>query len=231
MASTPEETAWRVFVAATCPVNNNKYPYVVWQNWIEQNQLFGASAAALKAGERPRFHTSPLAEIMRKRKLTAEIANQDCNSDTKSGRTICEEARMSPDTQKYMVANNLTTVKGQEAFVAASKTFEFTPPSIEIKADWVKLASCTDPPQGVHVEEIAGTCYALAGMLSHFQTIPSLEEVVLVAHDRQELEVIRRAADGTWSRHIAGAGQSARLASIACDLAVAEVYRDPLAGD
>jgi hypothetical protein len=53
---------------------------------------------------------------------------------------------------------------------------------------------------------------------------------VLVAHDRPEIEVVRREADGTWSRHVAGAGQFARLASIACDLSVAEVYRDPLAG-
>jgi Uma2 family endonuclease len=65
--------------------------------------------------------------------------------------------------------------------------------------------------------------------LSHYQTIPSLEEVVLVAHDRQEIEVERRESDGTWSRHITHAGQSARLTSIGCDLAVAEVYRDPLA--
>ena len=66
--------------------------------------------------------------------------------------------------------------------------------------------------------------------LAHYQTIPSLEEIVLVAHDRPEIEVVRREADGTWSRHIAGMGQSARLSSIACELSVAEVYRDPLAG-
>jgi Uma2 family endonuclease len=65
--------------------------------------------------------------------------------------------------------------------------------------------------------------------LSHYQLIPSLEEVVLVAHDRQEIEVVRREADGTWSRHIAGPGQLARLTSLACDLSVIEVYRDPLA--
>jgi hypothetical protein len=46
---------------------------------------------------------------------------------------------------------------------------------------------------------------------------------------RIELEVVRREADVTWSRHLAGPGQSARLTSIACDLAAAEVYRDPLA--
>jgi Uma2 family endonuclease len=66
--------------------------------------------------------------------------------------------------------------------------------------------------------------------LSHYQTIPSLQEVVLVAHDRPELEVVRREADGTWSRHLAGAGQAVQLASIRCELVVAEVYRDPLAG-
>jgi Uma2 family endonuclease len=66
--------------------------------------------------------------------------------------------------------------------------------------------------------------------LSHYQMIPSLEEVVLVAHDRNEVEIVRREANGTWSHHVAGAGQSARLTSIACDLVVAEVYRDPLAG-
>jgi Uma2 family endonuclease len=65
--------------------------------------------------------------------------------------------------------------------------------------------------------------------LSHYQTIPSLEEIVLVAHDRQEIEVVRRESNGSWSRHVAAAGQSAQLTSIACALAVAEVYRDPLA--
>ena len=31
-----EEAAWQIFVAATCPVNNDQYPFVVWENWIEQ---------------------------------------------------------------------------------------------------------------------------------------------------------------------------------------------------
>ncbi len=66
--------------------------------------------------------------------------------------------------------------------------------------------------------------------LAHYQTIPTVDEIVLVAHDRQEVEVVRREPDGTWSRHLAGQGAVARLACIACDLAVDEVYRDPLAG-
>ena len=65
--------------------------------------------------------------------------------------------------------------------------------------------------------------------LTHYQTIPSLEEIVLVAHDRHEILILRREPSGTWSRHTAGPGETARLTSINCDLAVSEVYRDPLA--
>src|SRR5437762_1834398 len=46
MASSPEQTAWQIFVAATCPVNNNQYPYIVWENWIEQSQLYPGSPSA-----------------------------------------------------------------------------------------------------------------------------------------------------------------------------------------
>src|SRR5215472_4065428 len=38
-----EETAWRIFVAATCPVNQNQYPFVVWENWVEQVQSYPAN--------------------------------------------------------------------------------------------------------------------------------------------------------------------------------------------
>jgi Uma2 family endonuclease len=62
----------------------------------------------------------------------------------------------------------------------------------------------------------------------HYKTIPSVAEVVLVAHDRREVEIVRRETDGSWSREIARDGAIARLRSIDCDLPVAEIYRDPL---
>src|SRR5687768_15448689 len=61
------------------------------------------------------------------------------------------------------------------------------------------------------------------------QTIALLAEVVLVAHDRREIEVVRREAEGSWSRHISGDGSSARIDSLDLELPVADVYRDPLA--
>jgi Uma2 family endonuclease len=66
--------------------------------------------------------------------------------------------------------------------------------------------------------------------LGQYKHIPSLQEVVLVAHDRREVEIIRRERDGSWSRHVAREHDSAALTSIGCELAVADIYRDPLAG-
>jgi hypothetical protein len=175
MASTPEQTAWQLFVAATCPVNGDKYPYVTWENWIEQNQLYNPQGQnqAFVQGVRPRFHMSPLARIMRerlaKRSSRAEVllpqaANESCNSQTWSGRTICEEARLNSDAQNYVTSNGLTTLNGQVQFISAGKTFQFTPPSIEIKADWIQLPSCNNLPANVHVETINNVCYALGGI-------------------------------------------------------------------
>jgi hypothetical protein len=42
ISSSIEETAWQIWVAAHCPVNNHQYPFVVWENWIEQAQLYPA---------------------------------------------------------------------------------------------------------------------------------------------------------------------------------------------
>lgn len=184
VAATPEQTAWQLFVAATCPVNASAYPYVTWQTWIEQNQLYGGgSTQALAAGERPRFHMSPLAVMLRAQaevhahavkgkgsshasaKMAApDIANQNCNSDTWSKRTICEEARLNADAQNYVSSQGLTTRPGQVAFIKAGKTFAFPAPAVELKADWIQLTSCSNLPKGVHVEKVDNVCYALGGI-------------------------------------------------------------------
>jgi hypothetical protein len=165
MASTPEQTAWQLFVAATCPAGT-QYPYVVWENWKEQDQIYQPSTTVITTQNSiSRFHVSPLAKKLAQGQLLPNVANQNCNSQTWTGRTICEEARLNPDSEAYVVSNGLTTLAGQQKFVNAGSTFEFTPPSIEIKADWIQLGSCAlTPPAGVHVEDIGGTCYALAGI-------------------------------------------------------------------
>jgi hypothetical protein len=180
MASTPEQTAWQLFVAATCPVNSSKYPYVVWENWIEQSDLYKPPSAkgGVSAAAQHRLHGSPLAAARASRgnarlALGAgvglpQLANQNCNSKTASGRTICEEVRLNPDAQKYITstAGGLQMRANQAKLAASAGTIAFTAPSVEIKADWIQYpaATCSNPPQGVHVELIGKYCYALAGM-------------------------------------------------------------------
>ena len=67
------------------------------------------------------------------------------------------------------------------------------------------------------------------GKLDHYKQIPSLREVVLVAHDRRSIEHWRREGDG-WLRAELTAGV-VKLDSIGCTLAVDDVYYDPLATD
>jgi hypothetical protein len=64
--------------------------------------------------------------------------------------------------------------------------------------------------------------------LAHYKCVPSLEEIVLVAHDDRRLEVWRREGD-RWGLQVAHAHEVVRLRSLECDLPLDDVYRDPLA--
>jgi Uma2 family endonuclease len=79
--------------------------------------------------------------------------------------------------------------------------------------------------------EVLSPCtaaYDRGEKLRHYQRIPSLQEVVLVAHEEPLLEVWRRETDGTWSRREARSGSLA-LTAVTATLVVDEVYRDELA--
>lgn len=67
--------------------------------------------------------------------------------------------------------------------------------------------------------------------LSHYKRIPSVREILLIAHDEHRLESWRR-TDSGWTLEVARAGAEdrLRLAALDCTLDLAEVYRNPLAG-
>lgn len=87
----------------------------------------------------------------------------------------------------------------------------------------------TNPKVIVEVLSPSTAAYDRGEKLRHYQRIPSLREVVLVAHDEKLIEVFRRDETGGWTRSEARSG-SIQLPSIGCALDVAEVYRDELAG-
>ena len=82
-----------------------------------------------------------------------------------------------------------------------------------------------DPVLLVEVLSPSTETYDRGEKLRHYQRLPALREVLLVAHDRHEVEVWRRSDDG-WSRETVGASGVVELKSIGCRLAVEALYQD-----
>jgi hypothetical protein len=186
-----EETAWRIWVAATCPVNQNQYPYVVWENWIEQDQLYPVdpakglkvpNAVSSSSNSTHVLHGSPLT-LVRNLGLTTTIPgllgapDQNCNSaaappPNQPNLVICEEVRLNGATEDYIAGKSFWDRGGQQMAALAGTNIQFPATSVEIKADWIQLSTigldCNNLPPGftqsVHVETIQGNCFALAGM-------------------------------------------------------------------
>jgi hypothetical protein len=187
-----EETAWRLFVASTCPVNESVYPYMTWENWIEQAQMYPlnpakvlqipASLAPSSSVSQHVLHSSALA-LARNPGIETTIpgllggADQNCNAaqappDNQKNLIICEEVRLNGSTQDYITGTTMWNRTGQKQIAAAHEDIQFPKPSIEIKADWIKLSSinfdCANLPpalsQSVHIEMVNGNCYAMVGI-------------------------------------------------------------------
>jgi hypothetical protein len=186
-----EETAWRLWVASTCPVNQNVYPYVTWENWIEQAQMYPLDPANIlqipaslaPSSSPPRLlHASPLA-LAKNPGAGVTIpgllgaANQNCTTasappDNQKNLMICEEVRLNGSDQDYVTGVGIWNRPGQAKIAAARGTIQFPRPSIEVKADWIELSSigfdCANLPQSltqsVHVETISGNCFAMVGL-------------------------------------------------------------------
>lgn len=125
-------------------------------------------------------------------------------------------------------------VQTSDVRIRAVATGIVTYPDVSVVCGHAKLDredrhSVTNPVLLVEVLSPSTAEYDRGEKLSHYQRIPALREVVFVAHEGRRIEVVRRAADGSWSRHEAGTGQQLTLESIGCVLAVDDVYRDPLA--
>ncbi len=67
--------------------------------------------------------------------------------------------------------------------------------------------------------------------LENYRQIPSLRECLLVSHRLRSIEVWRRDDAGGWQRHEGRSGDTVKLASVACELSVDEIYRTALGAD
>ena len=99
---------------------------------------------------------------------------------------------------------------------------------LELDPDDPQGHTVTNPVLLVEVLSPSTDAYDRGEKLAHYKRIPSLQEVVLVAYDRRQLEVWRREGSG-WILDVAHGDQRAPLRSVSCELPLGEVYRDPLA--
>jgi len=189
-SSSIEEIAWELWVAATCPVNQDQYPFVVWENWIEQDQLYPSDPSqglkvpnsGVQASPSHLLHASVLA-LAKNPSLVTLVpgllggADQNCAKaglppPNQPNLVICEEVRENGAFEDYIAGNNFWNRAGQTQAALSRDTIQFPPPAIEIKADWIQLStiglSCDNLPLGfadsIHVEIINGNCFALAGI-------------------------------------------------------------------
>lgn len=125
----------------------------------------------------------------------------------------------SPDLRVRVLATGLGTYPDVTVVCGA----------IELDPSDPKQHTITNPIVLVEVLSPSTEDYDRGEKLGHYKLIASLQEVVLVAHDRKEVEVVRRENDGSWSRHVAGDGGVVALASLDCEIAVSDVYKTALA--
>ena len=148
-----EETAWRIWVAATCPVNADQYPFVVWENWIEQSQLYPSDPSqGLKVPNSGALtvtyplHGSPLALALHP-SLALGVGlpggpNTNCNKAgappaNQPNLVICEEVRENGATEDYTAGTGLWDRLNQQQAAAVMDDIQFPRPAVEIKADWI----------------------------------------------------------------------------------------------
>src|SRR5262249_36581438 len=136
-----EETAWQLWVAATCPVNDNQYPFVVWENWIEQSQLYppnpsqGLKVPNAGATGGRILHESPLALAINpssRVKVPGLLGAPDinCNKaqtppDNQPNLIICEEVRENGAAEDYIAGTNLWNRFGQQQAAANRVDIQF----------------------------------------------------------------------------------------------------------
>ena len=101
--------------------------------------------------------------------------------------------------------------------------------ALELDPDDAKGHTVVNPVLVIEVLSPSTEDYDRGEKLAHFKQMPSLREIVLVAHDQPQLEIWRREGS-VWTLHVARGSEIATLTSVGCAVPLAEVYFDPLAG-
>lgn len=87
----------------------------------------------------------------------------------------------------------------------------------------------TNPTVVVEVTSPDSEAYDRGEKFEHYRRLKSLHAYVLVAHDRERIEVYERTSDG-WRLREAGSGEVVAVEALDLSFEVSAIYRDPLSG-
>jgi Uma2 family endonuclease len=86
-----------------------------------------------------------------------------------------------------------------------------------------------NPTLLVEVTSPSTEAYDRGEKLNHYRRIPSLQEIVIVAHGERRVEVWSRQDGDQWQLERSGPSGQVRLASISAEIPLDQIYLDPLA--
>jgi Uma2 family endonuclease len=98
---------------------------------------------------------------------------------------------------------------------------------LELDPEDPKKQTVINPRVIVEILSPSTEAYDRGEKLSHYKRIPSVEDIVLVSHDRRQIEVWHREPNG-WVLEVVHDDGLALLRAVDCKLSLAEIYRDPL---
>ncbi len=176
----PEELAWRIFVAANCRTDSGQ---LQWETWLSQaclgnpadctghQRLRGSVSTTLVVEpEHPSPREAPCSGMTTTKNPNRQLL-PFVPANLSDDPVFCEEVVINGAEEAYARANGLLSVAGQVRFLEAGGTVKTPPQSVELKVDWVPASSFTDvtfdcgaPSPTIYLQELSGVCYALAGM-------------------------------------------------------------------
>lgn len=86
----------------------------------------------------------------------------------------------------------------------------------------------TEPKLIVEVLSPGTAAYDRGVKFTHYRSLPSLDEYVLIDLDTRSTDCYRKGADGLWVLHPFAKGASVHLASVALDISAEQLFADVL---
>ena len=125
-----------------------------------------------------------------------------------------------------------TYMSDMRLHVAAANSYFY--PDVLVTCSALDLASPlvkTEPTLIIEVLSPSTAAYDRGLKFSHYRSLPSLQEYVLIDLDTRSTDLYRKGADGLWVLHPFARGESVKLSSVALELPAAQLFAEvPEAG-